>query len=317
MKRILIVTAATALLHFSCNDDNGGSTLQVSTHDIALDAEGLAQTLVVTTGDPLWDVANETAWVKIEREGTGNVLVGAYTNTKKQPRSAKIVICAGGRYERINITQEASLRSIGDAWPDAANPTGVVYKMSAGGAHGTVVSLDQLQCAWGPAGTTTHPGATGEFRNGKAATRAIIEAHRNDADFATAYPAYYWVYLKNGSNLDGEWYIPAYFQLVELHRTTTGNVYTIPATGNPPMMHNDASVRVTQDAAARDAFNASITAAGGTPVTYAAGIHWSSSEASAGQACLVVFNSGNYYGSYTMVNTNKGSSVYVRAVREF
>ena len=314
MKKILLFIMALGLAQVSCSDDDGAS-LSVSTNTVELDPAGTGVLVEVQTNESIWRVVSEADWVTIERHEDGNVTLGAQSNSKKQERSARVAICAGDRYERITVTQAPSLRSVGDAYPDAAAPIGMLYKISDGGYHGFVVSLDMMQCAWGTYGEA-HEGATMNAFDGRANTRKIIEAHKDAADFETAYPAYHWVYEKNGRDLDGGWYIPAFWELVEMRNTLTGNSFTAPAPGTAPSMMQG-NLQITHNMAVRDDFNTIITSLGGTPVEYGNVAYWSSTEANGYNAYRVAFASGFYSGSATMTSGGKTNVHYVRAVYEF
>ncbi|MDR1719419.1 MAG: BACON domain-containing protein [Dysgonamonadaceae bacterium] len=310
MKNINIYLIIGAFAFFSCNDEEK-LPLTVSTDEITLDAAGHEQHFTVTTDEAIWRVVCDATWPMIERDSLGTVTVSAADNPSRAVRTAKLYIAAGDQFQRINLSQEGSLRVLGDPYPDAANPVGIIYKVSDGGQHGMVISLDQAQCTWGLATATQ---GAGDFRDGSANTRSVVSAHKDDATFSTDFPAFFWVYQKNNGNADGEWYIPSYFELLEFYNLAVGNTYSIPATGNP----SSSQVTITHNAAVREAFNASVEALGGTPVTFDKGMHWTSSESSAAQALTVqfFFSGANY--QYYMTGQNKSfGSFFVRAILKF
>jgi hypothetical protein len=307
MKKRLLLVAILAWWQASCDEDK--STLEVSSREIEMDASGNEQRLAVRTNEAIWEVVCDANWPVIERDN-GDVVFTAASNPGRDPRAAKIIIAAGDRYERIILTQAGSLRVPGDPYPDAEHPVGLIYKVSDGGTHGMAVSLDQLQCAWGPA-AIAHENAR-SFVDGRGNTRNIIATHENDATFATDYPAFAWILQKNGNDLDGGWYLPSYFELVEMYNLLVGNIYTIPEAGVPPSMQPV----VTHNLAAREQFNAEMITWGGTPVNYPAAMYWSSSESSAGYACAVSFNGARDY-THTQVNYYAPTLFYVRAIYKF
>lgn len=99
--------------------------------------------------------------------------------------------------------------AIGDLYPDAENPIGVVFQISNGGVNGKILSLTQeANKAWGPADVMTD--AT-DSSDGLANMR-IIQAL--DPDFSD-YPAFAAAHALNGSSANyaagstGVWYLPA------------------------------------------------------------------------------------------------------------
>ena len=99
--------------------------------------------------------------------------------------------------------------AIGDLYPDAENPIGVVFQISNGGVNGKILSLTQeANKAWGPADVMTD--AT-DNSDGLANMR-IIQAL--DPDFSD-YPAFAAAHALNGSSANyaasstGVWYLPA------------------------------------------------------------------------------------------------------------
>jgi hypothetical protein len=302
---IFILAVATA----SCDSEK--STLTISSNTVALDASGNAQRLVIQTNEPIWEVISEDAWPIIERDSF-DVIITAASNPTRASRSARLYIAAGNRFERVAVTQDGSIHVFGDPYPDAANPIGIIYKVSDGGQHGVIISLDQLSAMpWGAA-TSTHET---DFVDGKTSTRNIIAAHASEPDFATDYPAFAWVREKNGGNLNGEWYIPSFWETFEMYNFLVGTfTYVIPG-GNPPSMQLSLP-RPAHNLTLRDEFNDNITAVGGEAINYAGSMYWTSSEASATSAAAVSFNNGTDY-AHTGINYNKATVYFVRAIREF
>jgi hypothetical protein len=309
MKYLLfIITLAIAAI--SCESEK--STLTISSNAVALDGAGRPQRLVIHTNESIWEVISEEAWPIIQRDSF-DVIITAASNPTRTPRSARLYIAAGNRFERVLVTQEGSLHVFGEPYPDAENPIGIIYKVSGGGEHGVIISLDQLSATtWGPLDDMTH---TTNFIDGKANTRAIIAAHESDPNFATNYPAFAWVHEKNGGNLDGEWYIPSFWETFEMYNFFVGNVaYVIPG-GTPPMLHLQLP-RPAHNLTLRDEFNNNITAVGGDALDYTANVYWTSSEASILHAMTVSFFNGMDY-MHTSINQGKNGQYFVRAIRKF
>ncbi len=86
---------------------------------------------------------------------------------------------------------------------------GVVYRISNGGTHGMIVSLDEGYGSWGPAYVTT--GATDQY-DGLSNTLIVFQNFNlND------YPIFKWCYNKNSGGAT-EWYIPSITELDDIFR---------------------------------------------------------------------------------------------------
>ena len=309
MRTKIIFLIVLGMLAFSCEDES--AYLGVSGNEINLDAAGTAQTIEVNTGEDVWQISGNISWLTIGRDSC-YVTFSAPSNPKRAERSGSVVIVAGDRFERVQITQAGSAREVGEPYPDAVNPIGIIYKTTDGGNHGKVISFDQFEATWGPTTEVNNPAAR-SYDNGKSNTRNLIQAHRERADFALEYPAFDWVYNeKNQGNLEGGWYIPAYYELMELFYILAGSSYTIPssipsALGSVP----------ARNIAVWDGYNNTIASHGGTPMSFSSTNtvtvnYWSSSENDITRAYSVRFGT-----SGTTSYATKSSSFLVRAIYEF
>jgi hypothetical protein len=313
MKYILPVIL---LLAIACENEDKGRTLEISTREITLDPAGREQRIAVVTNAPVWEVITNDPWPVIEQDST-EIVISAGSNPTRNPRDARIYIAAAGKFERVNITQEGSLHVFGDPYPDAAAPDGVIYKVVDGGEHGMVISLDQLAAAPWIADINLTTAHTTDYVDGKASTRAIIAAHRDEPDFAVNYPAFAWVLAKNGGSLDGEWYIPSFWETFEMYNFIVGNDAYVISSGPPPSMQLPPTfARPTHNLTVRDEFNGRLAALGGAPVNYAASMYWTSSEATATNAIAISFNNGTDY-MHTGFTYYKTNQFFVRAVRKY
>ena len=337
MKKIFFTTLSLALLFmWACKDDEG-TTLSVSTNDIVLNAAGSPQVVAVHSSDAIWRIDSDADWLSIERDGQGNVTIGAFSNSRRASRTTRIFVSAKERFERITITQQGSLREVGEPYPDAENPKGVIYMLTEGGAHGFAVSLDEVTVGWGPA-DEENPGARSVV-DGKTNTRAIIAAHGGRPDFAAEYPAFAWVRDLNGGDIDGGWYIPSFWEFMQMTAFINDGALAFnsdtPAPGAIMMMlntinnlirtHVGATGNFPLDPAARMRYNAVITGLGGVPLNdgaqSAVNLYWTSSEVGSTNAYACVFN----FGSTFTQNTSQAKAAWdgapnarrVRAIFEF
>ncbi|MCL2561904.1 MAG: BACON domain-containing protein [Rikenellaceae bacterium] len=306
MKKIFFAIISLALLSaWACKDDKG-TMLSVSTNDVVLDATGNPQVIAVQSSNAIWRIDSDADWLNIERDEQGNVAISAFSNSRRTPRTTRIFISAKERFERITITQEGSLREVGEPYPNAENPMGVIYMLTDGGKHGLAISLDEVSVGWGPA-NEENPGARSVV-DGKANTRAIIEAHGSSSDFATRYPAFAWVHGLNSGDINGGWYIPSFWEFMQMtafiNDGALGFSPDTPAPGAMMMMlntinnlirtHVGATGNFPLDAAARARYNAIITGLGGVAITDVgstiAPVYWTSSEVGSTNAYTCAFN---------------------------
>jgi hypothetical protein len=287
MKKLLLILSVFAVFA-ACKDDDVAN-LSVDTNEITFDAKGTPQTINVTTDQSVWRVDTDADWISTNLAPEGNLTISATSNPRKTARASQIYVSANGAYQRIIVSQAGSLHEVGEPYP-ADNPVGIIYMTADGGEHGFVLSLEEMYCGWGPH-TVATPGS-GSLVDGKENTQAIIEAHSGEATFATDYPAFDWVNTLNGGDPNGPWYIPSYYQLIQMQHYLTGSDYIIPNPAPLPIAMTSQIYFTHADKKFRDGLNATIANLGGTPVTYTAGIYWSSTEVSASNADIFIFNDG-------------------------
>ena len=109
--------------------------------------------------------------------------------------------------------------NVGDYYPDAddsSTAVGGVFKITNGGVHGKVISLDETTAQWS---TVNHYFTINDYNDGAANTKIIME----QAEADTKYPAAAWCVAKGVG-----WYLPAKGEL-----TGFGNIwYANPTTYN-------------------------------------------------------------------------------------
>lgn len=77
---------------------------------------------------------------------------------------------------------------------------GIVFQVSDDGAHGNILSLNEMQCAWGD----TLLMKTRDTLNGINNMKII----KQSKGWETTFPSFYWCESKNGDGISG-WYLPA------------------------------------------------------------------------------------------------------------
>lgn len=318
MKKIIFLTVAMALLA-SCSGDEGAS-LSVSSNQITLDASGAMQTITVDTDQRIWRIDTEATWLTIEHNEDGTLSISAIRNRVKAVRMAKIYISAGDRHERITVSQEGALRVIGEPYPDADNPVGITYWLNEDGTHGLVLSLQEFKGSWSTVGEVNNNCVS--LIDGRANTRATIAAYGSDPEFATKYPIFNWVNTLNGGNADGQWFIPAYYQLKMMLYCLSGNAYEIPAIDPLPAPTAPYNTLVpATDLEMRTQLSATMVELGGTAIGYLAtnGIYWSSSQNPNNGYQAYPHASGNVSPGYSYMSAGShiATNISVRAIMEF
>lgn len=186
----------------------------------------------------------------------------------------------------------AKVYAVGDLYPDAQAPEGVVFAVSDGGKHGKVVSLTEFKHRWGSFPKVEATDGVPEAANaddGFMATTNLVSVRHTAGNFGSDYAIFHWIYTEmNAGEVQGVWYLPARNELRALLAAISDLDYADIAdawTDDLAMPQFEA----TQSA--REAFNGIITAAGGTKLNLW-GTYWSSTEIDANYAWCVKFDTG-------------------------
>ena len=182
--------------------------------------------------------------------------------------------------------------AVGDYWPDATNPEGIVFWVKPGslGTHGKIVGLNENYILrWGPdnneqaAGVISISSAT----DGATATKNMITKYKNSG--LSNYPAFDYIYtIVNNSNENGVWYLPARDELKMLYAGYSGKLYesiTDWSSGDMPDYNSLECVLF------RTTFNGYLAAKSGMPIDNE--WYWSSSEISEIKSYSLNFIGGN------------------------
>ncbi|MCC8173758.1 MAG: fimbrillin family protein [Odoribacter sp.] len=202
----------------------------------------------------------------------------------------------GGDLEANEPGAEKAKYSIGDYYPNAENPIGVVFWLDSEedgkSATGKIVSLQQGIGMWGKT-WGTYPdmyteadlGVIGinSTEDGEEGTRNLISMRYTDEEFAEKYKAFAWIYNLNENNLEGRWYMPAKEELQVLKDWYEGN---------------------------KEVCNNLLTTVGGTGISK--GNYWTSTETAYDKAHYMQFESTN-----SMSAMKNIISIRVRAISKF
>lgn len=157
---------------------------------------------------------------------------------------------------------------VGDYYPNATNPIGVVFEISNGGKGGKIVSLkSEYSQRWGGIQNESENGlpTVADPDNGDIATRDLINGRKSWGNFTDGgdYAIFYWLYnAVNGGDINGKWYFPAKNELKSLYAGASGLTYA----DIKDTWHDNAAMPNFNSQAyadARDAFNTKLTDAGG------------------------------------------------------
>ncbi|MDR2912360.1 MAG: DUF1566 domain-containing protein [Alistipes sp.] len=194
--------------------------------------------------------------------------------------------------------------AVGDPWPSADDPQGVVYSVSSGGQHGMAVSLDEANVAW----STIYNTLT-EVDNEVDGQINMNWLRDLDDDFSD-YPAFAWAHAKNPAETTYEygkfnvWYLPAVEELQLLYCAFNGKPAQTWDVGSDPISENND---------AKKFFNDSLTTAGGTAISDTEW-YWSSTEALGKENNALQIN---YKTGFTYSGDPKTTARRVRAILAF
>lgn len=124
--------------------------------------------------------------------------------------------------------EETRTYAVGDFYPDALQPSGIVFEVDATGQHGKVFALKEVQKRWGASPhSETADGITGldNVTDGSGATRELILKHRTQSNWAGDYAAFDWLLTEmNGGDTGGPWYCPANGEAQAIARMLTQEI---------------------------------------------------------------------------------------------
>lgn len=280
--------------------------LELSVSEISLNAAGTRQKVVVTTGEDFWQVTGCSSWLSVERDSCF-LWIEADCNPSKEQREGRIFVAAGGKYARIRVIQDKSVRAVGDPYPNKISPVGIIYKVMDGGVHGKVISLDEFRGKWGREEDIQ---GVSDGNDGKENTRKIIEMVKDKEYFTSDYSIFKWVYEKN-RNTGEEWYIPAFHELNELYHILVGDRY-VPMKYIPFEMTTELMVK--HDIVIRDRFDLWLESNGGISLHYGDQLwYWSSTVCNKDQVVACMFKDQDTYPPLV----RKSEEHFVRAILEF
>lgn len=233
--------------------------------------------------------------------------------------SAVVVATAGdnsGITAECTVTVEAPVYAVGDLYPNAENPIGVVFCIENDGVNGKVVALtDIADMSWGAADVDTGADQLNGLVN-------IASVQAADATFE-AFPVFGAINELNAegttyaADSKGVWYLPAIKELRQLYAGMSGLVWVdgegggivdgvVTDWGNGYSGMVSYSTPYEEKAlyeANRADFNSIIKGAGGSEITYMNGNFWSSTQCYAGQAGYVYCF--ECYSATTISNSSK------------
>jgi len=206
--------------------------------------------------------------------------------------------------------------TMGDYWPNDTNPEGIVFWVKPGsfGTQGKVVGLGETNVSkWGPDNDEEAAGVAGilSATNGTTATKNMIVRYKSSGNFSTNYPAFYHIYAAvNGTNENGDWYLPARDELKMLYAGYSGKLYEsiVRWVGANNMPGYNSAECIT----AREDFDAKLTAKSG--MAFGINGNWwylSSSEISSDRSFSFDFINGRY------ASDEKANDGNIRWIREF
>lgn len=286
-------------------------------------AEGGSNEVTVTTNYDEWNVVLDpvggNGWLTMTK-GTGSFTLTAAENEEQtEPTPVTVTVTAGqANPVVITVKQDAAeaplvYYGIGDYWPDAANPEGVVWYIDptsstdggTTGLHGKIVSIDHSTGVEWADGMHAYPLIATSRTDGKANTDAIA-AHAHDNGWALAtLGAMQWC-LNKGEG----WYMPAFEEHKACYAAMSGVDYsTITGWSDYSGMPNNE----TANGEARAAFNQKFIDKGGNALYNSWDNWWSSTQSASGY----VWSIGTPNGSGNNQTTGSATKSIARAMKMF
>lgn len=153
MKKLIYLLLTLCLgSMIGCNDDKEETLDFINRNHHGRGQTGEPQKVEVFTDNPQWRiVASKNSWITTDRDSC-YLVVGAAPNPTKSERTGRVIIVSRKTPGFVMVTQKASTRAIGDPYPDATHPIGIIYKVTHGGEHGLIMSLDMFEGEWGRVG---------------------------------------------------------------------------------------------------------------------------------------------------------------------
>lgn len=267
---ILFTPAETSPVFVTVKQLAAVSTLSVSpvVTQLLFNADGTSdQTTVFTvnTNESSWSVSLSPSggWLSASESGDTFTLTAEPNILPDAPAPVTVTVSAGGATPVVFTVIQAGAASadkyaVGDLWPDADAPEGIVFWLDTThgeydpvmekGTKGKMLSLDEASLKWSttPAVQTN----ASDMYDGTANMSAVRDVN---ADLGN-YPALKWCADKGE-----KWYMPALYELEYVSCAFNGKPFDIwtPAQGDPVW---------SADTTAQGVFNSTLTSAGGDPI---------------------------------------------------
>lgn len=174
-------------------------------NDWSFTEEGGIKTLEISCNSK-WKITSNKDWVKIDKlsgDGYDNVKVEVLQSNEANVTEAKLIITCGDIVQEINIKRDYKHKvyNIGDYYPDATNPQGVVFHLTNNGKNGLVVSLNQFSSYY----SSEYYPLDATYADGKINTNKMIERGIN------LYPA-----ANRCLQQGNDWFLPSRVELAIL-----------------------------------------------------------------------------------------------------
>lgn len=310
---ILFTPAETSPVLVTVKQSAAASILSInpSVDELFFNADGTsdqATTFTVSTNESSWSVTLSPSggWLSVNKSGNAFTLTAVPNTLPDAPDPVTVTVSAGGAAPVVFTALQAGATSadkyaVGDLWPGADAPEGVVFWLDTThgeydpvmkkGTKGKIMSLDEAGLTWGPQSST---GATD--MNDGVANMTLVKGLG-----IAGYPAFKWCADKGD-----KWYLPALNELEFILCAFNGKpavTWDINTDGMPSW---------SPDITAQNAFNATLTGAGGDAVNKN-NYYWTSTEnvVNTNFAIYIEFADG-----WTTVS-QKTDDMYVRAVAVF
>ena len=283
----------------------------------------------VVTSNISWTCSADKAWAKVTRgvtaPKTGETgLTIEVSPGDFEPEETSLVTAVSTiskTYEPVSatlrVTRKGPLYRIGDIYPnpyDEDSSVGVVFWLdnptNGESTHGLIVCANETSGVWGVEGVNENLKVAGiqDPKCGATGTVNMINAHKNDANFSTAYYAFSWV--DKTMSKYGNFYLPSSDEMRKLFAGYCGlhyeSIKSWDIGGNMPG-YND-----VQRYEANKKFDASLQKAmAGSGISLNSNIYYTANEYTPTMAISISFTGGACGGA------NKSTKQSIRAVAKF
>ena len=205
----LLLFSTIAVLTGCKEEKKDRITIDITSKEVS----GYGETVVVyVQSNTFWFVSSDKSWAEpsfVSSEKNDTVYITIAPNSTRKRDQAVILFKAGDASTKLTIYRDEPLYDvykIGDLYPNAENPIGVVFEIVSPGLQGKIMSLDEAKnLTWGSAAPTY----ANNMDNGLVNWQTIRSINTTLDNF----PAFAWCNSHNNNTHWNTWYLPSYREM--------------------------------------------------------------------------------------------------------